>query len=301
MYTRFRFKNLQGKKTLSDYFTHFDKNKYFLEKELLLKGIIYDETERKKEFEQTVVDTDAHMVKNGFPISLDKPYLRNHIGSAYYDLFNDSDNSLKSAVYYLCNKSKISWFKHFALKVKNQNILEKDQTSNELVDKFVHSFSLKLNFDEINEYKNILNEELAEVNEILGLYKSSWGCLSSLNNQLKYLKANVNFISKCDLFKENVKFEIYFIIQFHPNTTEIEKQYFSVKKLGEKTMGEIELSSEECLKLIQLRNWGSFVKQEIKDYKVIRESGVNAAKQNYMLHKTNEDDFAIDMSNLDVN
>tara|TARA_B110000211_G_C14026107_1_gene529923 strand:+ start:469 stop:1374 length:906 start_codon:yes stop_codon:yes gene_type:complete len=301
MYTRFRFKNLQGKKILSDYFTHFDKNKYFLEKELLLKGIIYDEAVRKKEFEQTVVDTDAHLVRNGFPTSLDKSYLRNHIGSAYYDLFNDSDNSLKTAVSYLCNKSKISWFKHFILKVNNKNSLKENQRPNELVDKFINSFSLKLNLDEIDEYKDILNEELIEVNEVLGLYKSSWGSLSNINDKLKSFKYSVEQIKEWCLFKENTKIEIYFVIVFQPDSTEIDRQCFRVKVIGGNTDDRIELSTYECLQLLQLRNWGDFVKEEIRVFKEIRESGVNVAKQNYILQKTEENDYSIDMSNLEVN
>jgi hypothetical protein len=301
MYTRFRFNNSQGKKTLSDYFTHFDKNKYFLEKELLLKGIIYDEAVRKKEFKQTVVDTDAHMVENGFPISLDKSYLRNHIGSAYYDLFNDSDNSLKSAASYLCNKSKISWFKYFTLKVNDKNILKNVQRSNEVIDKFVNPISLNLNFDEINEYSKILKEELIGVNEVLGLYKSSWGSLSNINDKLKSFKYSVEKIKEWCLFKENTKFEIYFVIVFQPDSTEIDRQCFRVKVIGDNTDDRVELSTYECLQLLQLRNWGDFVKEEIRVFKEIRESGVNVAKQNYILQKTEENDYSIDMSNLEVN
>jgi hypothetical protein len=301
MYTRFRFNNSQGNKTVGNFFSHFNMNKYFLEKELLLKGIVYDEAERKKEFKQTVVDTDAHMVENGFPISLDKSYLRNHIGSAYYDLFNDSDNSLKTAVSYLCNKSKISWFKHFILKVNNKNSLKENQRPNDLVDKFINSFSLKLNLDEINEYKDILNEELIEVNEVLGLYKSSWGYLSNINDKLKSFKYSVEKIKEWCLFKENTKFEIYFVIVFHPDSTEIDRQCFRVKVIGDNTDDRIELSTYECLQLLQLRNWGDFVKEEIRVFKEIRESGVNVAKQNYILQKTEENDYSIDMSNLEVN
>ena len=301
MYTRFRFKSLEGSKILKDFSTHYKKNKYFLEKELLLKGIIHDEDGRKKEFEQTVADTDAHMVRNGLPIIEDRSYLRNQISSAYYDLFNDSDNTLKSAVSSLCDKSKNRWLKYFTSLLNIKGGLKENETKRELISKFLRPFSLKLNLAEIDEYKNILNEELIEVNEVLGLYKSSWGSLSNLNGRLKRLKQNTKQLKALGLFKENTTIEIDFVIEFHSDSTEIKRQYFLAKIIGSSTDNRIELTSHECLELIQLRNYGDFVKEEIKDYKEIRESGANPSKQNTLVQKTKEGDYAINIGNLDVN
>ena len=63
----------------------------------------------------------------------------------------------------------------------------------------------------------------------------------------------------------------------------------------------LKLHSEDCLKLLKLRNWGKRVKEEIKGYLEMRECGINPGKQNCKMIPIYEDELDINISNLDVN
>ena len=259
--------------------------KYFLDKELLLKGIIYEENKLEEEFK----DCEKTM---------DKFFLKNHTHSPYYKLFIEIEERIRDSSQDINHKviddnGNVDW-----------GYLTRIQSSTELNEVFVDSFSINLNIKDVEKYHKILKEELKEVNENLGLYKSSWGWKVAINEKLDNLVSNIEFLKNNQIFKEHITFKVHFTIKFNirsTNNIDIEKQFFKLENVNTKELLDVEFSSKDCLKFIELRDWGTFVKKDIKDFLEMRESGLDLGKQNHQLYLNTEDELAIDISNLDVN
>ena len=282
MFSLFNSKGKIAKDNTSDY---FKTRKYFLDKELLLKGMIYEESKLQEEFEENEK-------------TLDKFVLKNHTHSPYFELFDDVERSIKNSSSDMDNNfidksGNVDWAS-----------LTEIKASNELKEVFVDSISVNLNITDVDNYSKTLNEELIDVKENIGLYKSSWGYLSSLQNKLKEHISDVSFLKNKGLYKERQTIRIHFIVKFNlynTNTIDIEKQYFELEVINGNKLQNVVLNTKECLKLLQLRDWGSSVKQEVNDFIELSESGVNPGKQNHILYSNTEDEIDIDISNLDIN
>jgi hypothetical protein len=282
MFSLFNSKSKLAKDNTSDY---FKLRKSFLDKELLLKGIIYEETKLKEEFEENEK-------------TLDKFFLKNQTHSPYFELFEDVERSIKNSssdmdMSFIDNSGNVDWASLIEVKA-----------SNELNEVFVDSMSINLNINDVDKYSKILNEELTDVKENIGLYKSSWGYLASLESKLKKFQGDVDFLKNNGLYKDSQSIRVHFIILFNLYNThniDVEKQYFELEVINGDKLQNVELTTKECLKLLQLRDWGLRVKQEVNDFIELRESGVNLGKQNHILHPNTEDELCVDISNLDVN
>ena len=259
--------------------------KYFLDKELLLKGIIYEEKKLEEEFK------DCEKI-------MDKFFLKNKTHSSYYRLFVEIEERIKDSSpditpRVLDENGNVDW-----------EYLTRIKSSSEINEVFVDSLSINLNIKDVEEYHKILKEELKEVNENLGLYKSSWGWKVALNDKLESLVSNIEFLKTNQIFKEYITFKVHFTIKFNicsTNNIDVEKQFFKLEDINTNKLLDLEFSSKDCLKFIELRDWGTFVKKEIKDYLEMRESGMDYGKQNHILYPNTEDELDIDISNLDVN
>jgi len=282
MFSLFNSKSKLTKDNTSDY---FKTKKYFLDKELLLKGMVYEESKLQEEFEENEK-------------ILDKFFLKNHTHSTYYELFGDVERSIKNSssdedMNFIDKSGNVDWASLIEIKA-----------SNELNEVFVDSLSVKLNINDVDNYSKILNEELVDVKESIGLYKSSWGYLTSLESKLKTFRTDVVFLKNKGLYEESQSIRIHLIIKFNlykTNSIEIDKQYFELEVINGDKLQNVELTTKECLKLLQLRDWGLRVKQEVNDFIELRKSGVNLGKQNHILHSNKEDEIDIDISKLDIN
>ncbi len=261
------------------------RSKYYIDKELHLKGIIYEEKKLEEEYKEN-------------ERVLPKVCLVNKTNSPYYDLISDLEltfnkSELRNPEDFISEEGEVEWGR--VLNVKK---------TKELNEVFVDSISVNLNFKDIELYHKILDEELIDVKENLGLYKSSWGYLAELTRRMKQLKSNIEFLKKKTIYEESKTFRVRLVIEFDffgSGSVDINRQYFKLESINNLKSLNVKLNSEDCLKLLKLRNWGKRVKEEIKGYLEMRESGINPGKQNHKLIPNYEDELDINISGLDVN
>ena len=261
------------------------RSKYYLDKELLLKGIIYEE----KKLEEEYIENQK---------VLPSMCLLNKTFSPYFDLVSELEKTydrkdLHRREDYVDKEGNVSWGR--LLNVK------KTKDLNEV---FIDSMSINLNIEDVEQYQKILKEELVEVNKNLGLYKSSWGYLNELTLRLKKVDSNIKFLKKNKLFVQSQSLKIDLVVEFDffgSGSIDVYRQYFKVEEISKLKSLNLELNSEDCLRLVQLRSWGSDVQDKIKDYLKLRSSGIDLGKQNHKIMRTPVDELAIDISNLDVN
>lgn len=272
----------RNKETLTD---GVSRSKYYLEKELLLKGIIYEEKELEAQYKE---------VEEVVPRSC----LVNRINSPFYKLVSDlKSNYKKSELFdvnkYMDNEGKVAWGKLILVK-----------KTKELNDVFVDSMSTNLNVKEVEEYQEILKEQLIEARGNLGVYKASWGYMTELNRRLKELKSNVEFLKKNHLYLESKMLRIDLVLEFDyfgSGTIDIYRQYFKVETIGGIKSNTAELNAKECIKLIELRNWGTRIKQEIEDYRELSASGIQLGKEGGSLFDDVHSNEIKDFDELEVN
>ena len=261
------------------------RSKYYIDKELHLKGIIYEEKKLEEEYKENEK-------------VLPKVCLVNKTNSPYYDLISDLEltfnkSELRNPEDFISEEGEVEWGR--VLNVKK---------TKELNEVFVDSISVNLNFKDIEQYHKILDEELIDVKENLGLYKSSWGYLAELTRRMKQLKSNIEFLKKKTIYEESKTFRVRLVVEFDffgSGSVDVNRQYFKLESINNLKSLNVKLNSEDCLKLLKLRNWGKRVKEEIKGYLEMRECGINPGKQNYKLIPIYEDELDINISNLDVN
>ena len=261
------------------------RSKYYIDKELHLKGIIYEEKKLEEEYKENEK-------------VLPKVCLVNKTNSPYYDLISDLEltfnkSELRNPEDFISEEGKVEWGR--ILNVKK---------TKELNEVFVDSISVNLNFKDIELYHKILDEELIDVKENLGLYKSSWGYLAELTRRMKQLKSNIEFLKKKTIYEESKTFRVRLVVEFDffgSGSVDVNRQYFKLESINNLKSLNVKLNSEDCLKLLKLRNWGKRVKEEIKGYLEMRESGINPGKQNHKLIPNYEDELDINISGLDVN
>lgn len=261
------------------------RSKYYIDKELHLKGIIYEEKKLEEEYKENEK-------------VLPKVCLVNKTNSPYYDLISDLEltfnkSELRNPEDFISEEGKVEWGR--ILNVKK---------TKELNEVFVDSISVNLNFKDIEQYHKILDEELIDVKENLGLYKSSWGYLAELTRRMKQLKSNIEFLKKKTIYEESKTFRVRLVVEFDffgSGSVDVNRQYFKLESINNLKSLNVKLNSEDCLKLLKLRNWGKRVKEEIKGYLEMRESGINPGKQNHKLIPNYEDELDINISGLDVN
>ena len=261
------------------------RSKYYLDKELHLKGIIYEENKLREEFEE-----DEKIVPREF--------LSNKVHSPYFDLvshlkltFDRSDNIDK--VNYIDKNGKVEWGK--LLHVKN---------TRELNEIFVDSMSINLNIKDVESYREILEEELSEAKENLGLYKSSWSYVAELSKRLKQLKTNVDFLKKNKLYLESKSYRIRLVVEFDfygNGSIDVNRQYFKLETLNNLKSINVEFNSKECLQLLKLRDWGSYVKEQINEFLEMRELGIHPGKQDSQIYKRNDDELDIEIKTKYIN
>ncbi|GEM_PF-3834734 len=272
----------RNKETLTD---GVSRSKYYLEKELLLKGIIYEEKELEAQYKE---------VEEVVPRSC----LVNRINSPFYKLVSDlKSNYKKSELFdvnkFMDNEGKVAWGKLILVK-----------KTKELNDVFVDSMSTNLNVKEVEEYQEILKEQLIEARGNLGVYKASWGYMTELNRRLKELKSNVEFLKKNHLYLESKMLRIDLVLEFDyfgSGTIDIYRQYFKVETIGGIKSNTAELNAKECIKLIELRNWGTRIKQEIEDYRELSASGIQLGKEGGSLFDDVHSNEIKDFDELEVN
>jgi len=261
------------------------RSKYYIDKELHLKGIIYEEKKLEEEYKENEK-------------VLPKVCLVNKTNSPYYDLISDLEltfnkSELRNPEDFISEEGEVEWGR--VLNVKK---------TKELNEVFVDSISVNLNFKDIEQYHKILDEELIDVKENLGLYKSSWGYLAELTRRMKQLKSNIEFLKKKTIYEESKTFRVRLVVEFDffgSGSVDVNRQYFKLESINNLKSFNVELNSVDCLKLLKLRNWGKRVKEEIKGYLEMRESGINPGKQNHKLIPNYEDELDINISGLDVN
>ena len=261
------------------------RSKYYIDKELHLKGIIYEEKKLEEEYKENEK-------------VLPKVCLVNNTNSPYYDLISDLEltfnkSELRNPEDFISEEGKVEWGR--VLNVKK---------TKELNEVFVDSISVNLNFKDIELYHKILDEELIDVKENLGLYKSSWGYLAELTRRMKQLKSNIEFLKKKTIYEESKTFRVRLVVEFDffgSGSVDVNRQYFKLESINNLKSLNVKLNSEDCLKLLKLRNWGKRVKEEIKGYLEMRESGISPGKQNHKLIPNYEDELGINISGLDVN
>lgn len=261
------------------------RSKYYIDKELHLKGIIYEEKKLEEEYKENEK-------------VLPKVCLVNKTNSPYYDLISDLEltfnkSELRNPEDFISEEGEVEWGR--VLNVKK---------TKELNEVFVDSISVNLNFKDIEQYHKILDEELIDVKENLGLYKSSWGYLAELTRRMKQLKSNIEFLKKKTIYEESKTFRVRLVVEFDffgSGSVDVNRQYFKLESINNMKSLNVKLNSEDCLKLLKLRNWGKRVKEEIKGYLEMRESGINPGKQNHKLIPNYEDELDINISGLDVN
>jgi hypothetical protein len=261
------------------------RSKYYIDKELHLKGIIYEEKKLEEEYKENEK-------------VLPKVCLVNNTNSPYYDLISDLEltfnkSELRNPEDFISEEGKVEWGR--VLNVKK---------TKELNEVFIDSISVNLNFKDIEQYHKILDEELIDVKENLGLYKSSWGYLAELTRRMKQLKSNIEFLKKKTIYEESKTFRVRLVVEFDffgSGSVDVNRQYFKLESINNLKSLNVKLNSEDCLKLLKLRNWGKRVKEEIKGYLEMRESGISPGKQNHKLIPNYEDELDINISGLDVN
>jgi hypothetical protein len=261
------------------------RSKYYIDKELHLKGIIYEEKKLEEEYKENEK-------------VLPKVCLVNKTNSPYYDLISDLEltfnkSELRNPEDFISEEGKVEWGR--VLNVKK---------TKELNEVFIDSISVNLNFKDIEQYHKILDEELIDVKESLGLYKSSWGYLAELTRRMKQLKSNIEFLKKKTIYEESKTFRVRLVVEFDffgSGSVDVNRQYFKLESINNLKSLNVKLNSEDCLKLLKLRNWGKRVKEEIKGYLEMRESGISPGKQNHKLIPNYEDELDINISGLDVN
>jgi len=261
------------------------RSKYYIDKELHLKGIIYEEKKLEEEYKENEK-------------VLPKVCLVNKTNSPYYDLISDLEltfnkSELRNPEDFISEEGEVEWGR--VLNVKK---------TKELNEVFVDSISVNLNFKDIEQYHKILDEELIDVKENLGLYKSSWGYLAELTRRMKQLKSNIEFLKKKTIYEESKTFRVRLVVEFDffgSGSVDVNRQYFKLESINNLKSFNVKLNSEDCLKLLKLRNWGKRVKEEIKGYLEMRESGISPGKQNHKLIPNYEDELGINISGLDVN
>jgi len=261
------------------------RSKYYIDKELHLKGIIYEEKKLEEEYKENEK-------------VLPKVCLVNNTNSPYYDLISDLEltfnkSELRNPEDFISEEGKVEWGR--VLNVKK---------TKELNEVFVDSISVNLNFKDIEQYHKILDEELIDVKENLGLYKSSWGYLAELTRRMKQLKSNIEFLKKKTIYEESKTFRVRLVVEFDffgSGSVDVNRQYFKLESINNLKSLNVKLNSEDCLKLLKLRNWGKRVKEEIKGYLEMRESGISPGKQNHKLIPNYEYELDINISGLDVN
>jgi len=261
------------------------RSKYYIDKELHLKGIIYEEKKLEEEYKENEK-------------VLPKVCLVNNTNSPYYDLISDLEltfnkSELRNPEDFISEEGKVEWGR--VLNVKK---------TKELNEVFIDSISVNLNFKDIEQYHKILDEELIDVKESLGLYKSSWGYLAELTRRMKQLKSNIEFLKKKTIYEESKTFRVRLVVEFDffgSGSVDVNRQYFKLESINNLKSLNVKLNSEDCLKLLKLRNWGKRVKEEIKGYLEMRESGISPGKQNHKLIPNYEDELDINISGLDVN
>lgn len=254
-------------------------------KRISIKGIIYEENKLEDEFK----DCEK---------TIDKFFIKNHNNSPYYKLFVEIEETIKNSSPDISDK-----FIDSSGNVDWDNLI-KIKSTNELNEVFIDSISINLNIDDVDNYQKILKEELKEVKENIGLYKSSWGYMASLEGKLKSLDSNIDLLKRNRVYKESKALRIHFTIKFNlsnTDTIDVEKQYFKIEVLNDNELLNLELNSIDCLNLIQLRNWGVYVKNEIYSFIEMREIGIDPGKQNHILKFNTEDELDIGISNLDIN
>ena len=272
----------RNKETLTD---GVSRSKYYLEKELLLKGIIYEEKELEAQYKE---------VEEVVPRSC----LVNRINSPFYKLVSDlKSNYKKSELFdvnkFMDNEGKVAWGKLILVK-----------KTKELNDVFVDSMSTNLNVKEVEEYQEILKEQLIEARGNLGVYKASWVYMTELNRRLKELKTNIEFLKKNHLYLESKMLRIDLVLEFDyfgSGTIDIYRQYFKVETIGGIKSNTAELNAKECIKLIELRNWGTRIKQEIEDYRELSASGIQLGKEGGSLFDDVHSNEIKDFDELEVN
>ena len=169
----------------------------------------------------------------------------------------------------------------------------------------VDSMSINPQCDnEVEEYQEILKEQLIEARGNLGVYKASWGYMTELNRRLKELKSNVEFLKKNHLYLESKMLRIDLVLEFDyfgSGTIDIYRQYFKVETIGGIKSNTAELNAKECIKLIELRNWGTRIKQEIEDYRELSASGIQLGKEGGSLFDDVHSNEIKDFDELEVN
>jgi len=261
------------------------RSKYYIDKELHLKGIIYEEKKLEEEYKENEK-------------VLPKVCLVNETNSPYYDLISDlkltfNKSELRNPEDFISEEGKVEWGR--VLNVKK---------TKELNEVFIDSISVNLNFKDIEQYHKILDEELIDVKENLGLYKSSWGYLAELTRRMKQLKSNIEFLKKKNIYEESKTFRVRLVVEFDffgNGSIDVNRQYFKLETINNLKSLNVELNSVDCLKLLKLRDWGKQIKEKINDYLEMRESGINLGKQNHKLIPNYEDELDINISGLDVN
>ena len=261
------------------------RSKYYIDKELHLKGIIYEEKKLEEEYKENEK-------------VLPKVCLVNNTNSPYYDLISDLEltfnkSELRNPEDFISEEGKVEWGR--VLNVKK---------TKELNEVFIDSISVNLNLKDIEQYHKILDEELIDVKENLGLYKSSWGYLAELTRRMKQLKSNIAFLKKKNIYEESKTFRVRLVVEFDffgNGSIDVNRQYFKLETINNLKSLNVELNSVDCLKLLKLRDWGKHVKEKINDYLEMRESGINLGKQNHKLIPNYEDELDINISGLDVN
>jgi hypothetical protein len=272
----------RNKETLTD---GVSRSKYYLEKELLLKGIIYEEKELEAQYKE---------VEEVVPRSC----LVNRINSPFYKLVSDlKTNYNKSELFdvskFMDNEGKVAWGKLIHVK-----------KTKELNDVFVDSMSTNLNVKEVEEYQEILKEQLIEARGNLGVYKASWGYMTELNRRFKELKTNIEFLKKNNLYRESKMLRIDLVLEFDyfgSGTIDIYRQYFKVDTIGGIKSITAELNAKDCLKLVELRNWGTRINQEIEEYRELSASGIQLGKEGGSLFDDVHSNEIKDSNELEVN
>jgi hypothetical protein len=272
----------RNKETLTD---GVSRSKYYLEKELLLKGIIYEEKELEAQYKE---------VEEVVPRSC----LVNRINSPFYKLVSDlktnyNKSQLLDVSKFMDNEGKVAWGKLIHVK-----------KTKELNDVFVDSMSTNLNVKEVEEYQEILKEQLIEARGNLGVYKASWGYMTELNRRFKELKTNIEFLKKNNLYRESKMLRIDLVLEFDyfgSGTIDIYRQYFKVDTIGGIKSITAELNAKDCLKLVELRNWGTRINQEIEEYRELSASGIQLGKEGGSLFDDVHSNEIKDSNKLEVN
>jgi hypothetical protein len=164
--------------------------------------------------------------------------------------------------------------------------------------------STNLNVKEVEEYQEILKEQLIEARGNLGVYKASWGYMTELNRRFKELKTNIEFLKKNNLYRESKMLRIDLVLEFDyfgSGTIDIYRQYFKVDTIGGIKSITAELNAKDCLKLVELRNWGTRINQEIEEYRELSASGIQLGKEGGSLFDDVHSNEIKDSNKLEVN